>query len=88
MPTRSLLQKRNPTDDTAEEAQAGGVPLAGVPGALPPGRRQRDAQADWPVEFAAPRLDGDHGAEGRLVTEVPGQHFIGDWLRLRGTRWG
>lgn len=80
--------KMAPTNDTAKEAQAGGVTLPGVPRTLPPGRRQRDAQADWAVEFASAWFDGNHRAEGRLVTELPSQQFIRDGLRLRRERRG
>lgn len=72
------------TDDAAQQAQAGSVALAGVPGALPPGRRQRDPQPDGPVELATPRLDGHHWAEGGLVAQLPGQQLVGDWLSLGG----
>lgn len=80
--------KPNPTNDTAEEAQAGGVTLPGITRTLPPGWRQRDAQPYRTVEFASPRLNGDHWAEGRLVAELPSQELVRDWLRLRGRQRG
>lgn len=78
----------DPTNDTAEEAQAGGIALPSIPRTLPPGWRQRDAQPDWTVKFASPWFDGNHWAEGRLVTKLPSQQFIGDGLRLRWKWWG
>lgn len=76
-----------PTDDTAEEAQAGGVALPSISRTLPPGWWQRDAQPDWTVEFASPWFDGDNWAEGRLVAKLLSQQFIRDWLRLRSKWW-
>lgn len=76
----------SPTDDTAEEPQAGGVTLPSIPRTLPPGRGQRDAQPDWSVKFASARLNGHHRAEGRLVAKLPSQQLIGDGLRLRRGR--
>lgn len=71
------------TNDTAEKAQAGGITLPGIPRTLSPGRWQWDAQSDWTVEFASAWLDGNHWAEGRLVTKLSSQQFIGNWLRLK-----
>lgn len=98
--TKSLFRKQSlqasyhfwfiskcPTNDTAEEAQAGGVALPSIPRTLPPGWWQRDAQPDWTVEFASAWLDGNHRAEGRLVTKLPSQQLIRDWLRLRKKYW-
>lgn len=39
------------------------------------------------MEFASAGLDGNHWAEGRLVTKLLSQQFIRDWLRLRWGRW-
>lgn len=75
--------KMDHTNDTAEEAQAGGVTLPSIPRTLPPGWWQRDAQPDWTVKFASAGFDGNHWAEGRLVTKLPSQQFIWYWLRLR-----
>ena len=60
---------RYSTYDGAEEAKAGGVPLPSVPRAVPPGRGQRDAQADGPVELASARLNRHHRAEVGLVPQ-------------------
>lgn len=74
--------QQDPTNDTAEEAQAGGVALPCIPRALPPWRRQWDAQSNRTVKFASPWLDCDHWTEGRLVTKLSSQQFIGDRLGL------
>lgn len=41
------------------------------------------------MEFAPAGLNGDHGAEGGLVPELPSQQLIGDGLSLgRGGQLG
>lgn len=74
---------RGCTYDGAQQPQAGGVALPRVPGALPPGGGQGDAQTDGPVEFAPPRLDGDHGAKVGLAAQQLCNQLIWDWLSLR-----
>lgn len=71
------------TYDGAKQTQAGGVALPGVPRALPPGRGQGDAQSDGSVELAPARLNGDHGAKVRLVTQQLGHQLIRNRLSLR-----
>lgn len=71
------------TDDTAEQAEAGGVALASVPRTLPPGGRQRDPQANGAVKLAPTRLYGHHGAERGLVPQKFGHQLVGDRLGLR-----
>ena len=78
-----IISKVDRTNDTAEEAQAGGIALPCIPSTLPPGWRQGDAQPDWTVEFASARFDGHHRAEGRLVAKLPCQQLVRDWLRLK-----
>ena len=74
------------TDDTAEQAQAGGVSFAGVAGARLPGRRQGDAQADGPVELTPPRLHRHHRAERGLVPQELRHQLL--WDRLSLEVWG
>ena len=76
------------TDDTAEQPQAGGVPLPAVPGIVHPGWGQRDAEANGAVELPAPRLHGDDGAERGLVAQEFGDQLIGYRLGLRGAQGG
>lgn len=76
------------TDDTAEQAEAGGVALAGVPRTIPPGGRQRDPQANGTVKLASPRLYGHHRAERGLVPQKLGHQFIWDRLGLRAEDGG
>lgn len=70
------------TDDTAEQAEAGGVALACVPWTLLPGGRQWDPQADGTVKLAPTRLYCHHRAERGLVPQKFGHQLIRDWLGL------
>lgn len=83
-PSHTHTRHVAPTNHAAEEAETGGISLPGVAGTLPPRWRQRDPQPDGPVELASARLDGDDGAEGRLVPQLPSQQLVRDWLSLRG----
>lgn len=76
------------TNDAAEQAQAGGVSLPAVPWVVHPGGREWDPQPDGPVEFPAPGLHGDDGAERGLIAQELGDKLIWNGLGLRRSEQG